>query len=74
MLISNYLYQSFVNLDYLRHIKDNSSKKIQYIGNESNTIVQGYLRPVMVLFTEVFLIFGISFLLIIVDPLTFLFH
>ena len=71
MLISNYLYQSFVNLDYLRHIKDNSSKKIQYIGNESNTIVQGYLRPVMVLFTEIFLIFGISLLLIIVDPLTF---
>lgn len=71
MLISNHLYKSFVNLDYLRHIKDNSSKKIQYIGNESNTIVQGYLRPIMVLFTEIFLIFGISLLLIIVDPLTF---
>lgn len=69
--IGNYLYKSFINLDYLQHIKDNSSKKIQYIGNESNTIVQGYLRPFMVVFTEVILILGICGLLMFIDPTTF---
>ena len=69
--IGNFLYKSFINLDYLQHIKDNSSKKIQYIGNESNTIVQGYLRPIMVVFTEVILILGICGLLIFIDPTTF---
>ncbi len=70
--ISTNLYLRYLNKDYLEHIQENSANKVQLVNNESNMSVQGYLKPLLSLLTEMFTVIGISILLLVFDYESFL--
>lgn len=70
--LSNNLYEKYIESDYIDHIKENSAKKVQFITNESNLAVQGFLKPTLSLLTETLVVISISILLMFFDLISFL--
>ena len=62
----------YLKRDYLNHIKENSANKVQLVNNEANMSVQGYLKPLLSLLTEIFTLIFVSLLLIFYDYKSFL--
>jgi ABC-type multidrug transport system fused ATPase/permease subunit len=70
--VSTNLYMRYLSRDYFTHIQENTANKVQLVNNESNMSVQGYLKPLMSILTEIFTVIAISILLLIYDYKSFL--
>lgn len=69
--VSNSLYMEYLTRNYLHHIQENSANKVQLVNNEANMSVQGYLKPLLSLLTEMFTLIAVSLLLIFYDYKSF---
>ena len=54
-------------------MKENSATKVQLVTNESNLAVQGFLKPILTVITELLNLVGLSALLIFYDYKSFAF-
>ncbi len=66
-LFKKYMYQ-----DYTFHLRRNSSKLIQNIINESELMVNVFFQSFVTFTSELLVIFGISLILILIEPVGFI--
>ena len=66
-LFKKYMYQ-----DYTFHLQRNSSKLIQNIVNEIELMINVFFLSLITFTSELFVVFGISIILIFIEPLGFI--
>ncbi|WP_215319374.1 ABC transporter ATP-binding protein [Polynucleobacter paneuropaeus] len=66
--LSQMLFSIYMRQPYIFHLQRNSSKLIFSVVNEVNTLIGNGLIPLMTLFTEITLVFGLCSLLLFVQP------
>lgn len=71
--IQKKLLKNFLNRSYDFHLKKNSSELINIIGNEVNIFSGSALLPITSLISEIFISLGLLLLLILYEPLGFLY-
>ena len=69
-VISQKLFNSYINQSYSFHLKNNSSDLIRNITTEITHFTDGILKQILFLGVETAVVIGISILLFIIDPLT----
>lgn len=65
--ISSKLYKIYLSKPFIFHLSNNSSKLIRDLNDSTQILV--VTRSMLVLFTEVTIVFGIMFLMILLEPL-----
>ena len=65
------LFKKYIFQDYTFHLQRNSSKLIQNIVNEVDQMVNVFFLSFMTFVSEIFVVIGISIILIIVEPYGF---
>ena len=65
--ISSKLYKIYLSKPFIFHLSNNSSKLIRDLNDSTQVLV--VTRSMLVLFTEVTIVFGIMFLMILLEPL-----
>lgn len=71
--LSGRLYRKYMDADFLTHSKENSATKVQLVTNESNLAVQGFLKPLLIIITDLMNLIGLSALLFFYDYKSFIF-
>ena len=66
------LFKKYIFQDYTFHLQRNSSKLIQNIVNEIESMVNVFFLSFITFISEIFVVLGISIILIIVEPFGFL--
>ena len=69
--LANKLSIFYSEMNYLDFISTDSSEKIRNITNESKMVMQGYLKPLFVLFNELFVVTCFVIFLILYQPVIF---
>jgi ATP-binding cassette, subfamily B, bacterial PglK len=69
--LANKLSIFYSEMNYLDFISTDSSEKIRNITNESKMVMQGYLKPLFVLFNELFVVACFVIFLILYQPVIF---
>ena len=70
--ISSKVYNKYINQDLEFHIDKNPSSLIHTISFEINYLIGDFLIPSFIIFSEFFVLFGISLILIIYNPAIFI--
>lgn len=65
--ISNKLYKIYLSKPFIFHLNNNSSKLIRDLNDSTQILV--VTKSILVLFTEVTIVFGVVFLMIFLEPL-----
>tara|TARA_B100001059_G_scaffold236757_1_gene289824 strand:+ start:229 stop:1971 length:1743 start_codon:yes stop_codon:yes gene_type:complete len=65
------LFKKYIFQDYTFHLQRNSSKLIQNIVNEVDQMVNVFFLSFMTFISEIFVVIGISIILIVVEPYGF---
>ena len=69
--ISYKLFKTYLFQNYIFHIRKNSSELIQNVTNEVERFVNAFFLSVIIFVTELFIVIGISAVLIMFDPIGF---
>jgi len=69
--ISHKLFKTYLFQNYIFHIRKNSSELIQNVTNETERFVTAFFLSLIIFITELFIVLGISIVLIMFDPIGF---
>ena len=69
--LANKLSIFYSEMNYLDFISTDSSEKIRNVTNESKMVMQGYLKPLFVLFNELFVVTCFVIFLLLYQPVIF---
>lgn len=62
------IFQNYLDIEYGKYLKRNSSELIRNIQAEAPKVIQNILIPILTIFTEIFLLLGITVILLLIEP------
>jgi ABC-type multidrug transport system fused ATPase/permease subunit len=68
MKLARQLFATYLRQPYSFHLNRNSSELIRYVNNETHSVINYVIAPLLVMTSECFVIFGLVVLLIMLEP------